>query len=221
MPKSTEQLAASKGGSTAETNGMGSAERGFRPDGVYQLKDEDGKVVSQIIVKNHPLFGDAQAAAVERVGFKFLREATADDIKTFKVGPSKQETDKADDIKGILARLDAAEKRNEELEAKLAEAGTGDAGGVLPPEGTGNSALDDADDDGDDEEEGDEDGDEDGDSEEETPTTPEKPLTKDNYNEAELREIAAAEGVELTDEHSTKQKIVDAIKAVREAKKGE
>ena len=200
MPKTTEELAASKGGSTAETNGMGSSERGFRPDGVYQLKDDDGNVVSQIIVKNHPLFGDAQAAAVERVGFKFLREATAEEHRSsLVVGPTKQETDKADDIKGILARLDAAEKRNEELEAKLAEVGAGDGDGNDTP--TGNSALDDADDDGD---QGDE-----GDDEEETPSTPEKPLTKDNYNEAELRAIAEAEGVELTDEHSTKQKIMN------------
>lgn len=211
MPKTTQELAASKGGSTTETNGMGSSERGFRPDGVYQLKDDEGKVVSQIIVKNHPLFGDAQAAAVERVGFKFLREATAEEHRSsLVVGPTKQETDKADDIKGILARLDAAEKRNEELEAKLAAIGEGGDGDENDT-ATGNSALDDAEDD-DEEEKG---------GEDETPSTPEKPLTKDNYNEAELRAIAEAEGVELTDEHSTKQKIVDAIVAAREAKKGE
>jgi len=209
MPKTTQELAASKGGSTAESNGMGSSERAFRPDGVYQLKDDEGNVVTQIIVKNHPLFGDAQAAAVERVGFRFLRAATAEELRSsIKVGPTKQETDKADDIKGILARLDAAEKRNEELEAKLAAVGEGGDGSDTP---TGNSALDDAEDD--EEEKGGDD--------EETPSTPEKPLTKDNYNEAELRAIAEAEGVELTDEHSTKQKIVDAIVAAREAKKGE
>lgn len=201
MPKTTEELAASKGGSTAETNGMGAAERGFRPDGVYQLKDEDGNVVSQIIVKNHPLFGDAQAAAAERVGYRFLRPAEEGDIVTIKVGPSKQETDKSDDIKGILARLDASEKRNEELEAKLAAATAGGDDGNDAP--TGNTALDDADDD-----------------EEEDETPPAKPLTKDNYNEAELRSIAEAEGVALTEEHSTKQKIVDAIVAAREAKEG-
>lgn len=190
MSKTTEELLASKGGSTAETNGMGSSERGFRPSGVYQLKDESGKVVSEAIVLGHPLFGDAQAAAFERVGYKFVRPATPDEIKTLKVEPVAQDAHRADDIKGILARLDAAERRAEEAEKANAELKANLEGGE--PEAV---------------------------SEPEAPKE-ELPLAKDNYNEAELRAIAAAEGVELTDEHNTKQSIIDAIVAAREAKKG-
>ena len=121
MTKTTEQLAASKAGQTAETNGMGGQERPLRKSGLYELKNDAGEVVARMIVKTHPLFGDGQAAAAERVGFRFVRTATSDDIKeiTPDFGKANEGSVSADDLKGLQARLDALEAENKALkEAK-------------------------------------------------------------------------------------------------------
>lgn len=138
MPKSTSELAASKAGETAETNGFGSQERPLRPAGVYQLKNKAGEVVSTIIVKNHPKFGDGQAAAAQRVGYEYVRPARKDEVKEIEVDSKQLATeDKAgnvtqDDLKGLQARLNALEKENADLKAgKTAEDTKGAADGEV------------------------------------------------------------------------------------------
>lgn len=145
MPKTTEQLAASKAGETAETNGFGSQERPLRRSGVYELKNEEGKVVDSIIVKTHPKFGDSQAAAVERVGYKYARPVEAGEVKTIEVDATQLATENKDgsvtpeDLKGIQARLakledekTALEKENADLKAgQTAEENKGTADGAV------------------------------------------------------------------------------------------
>lgn len=137
MPKTVEQLAASKAGETAESNGFGSQERPLRPAGLYQLKNDAGEVVDELIVKVHPKFGDSQAAAVERVGYKFVRAAKPGEIKEIEVDAKHLATENqlggitADEtLKGVLARLSAVEKENADLRAgKAAEETKGTADG--------------------------------------------------------------------------------------------
>ena len=138
MPKSTQELANSRAGETAESNGFGAQERPLRPAGLYQLKNKAGEVVSTVIVKNHPKFGDGQAAAAERVGYEFVRAARKDEIKEIEVDSKQLATeDKAgnvtqDDLKGALARINALEKENSDLKAgKTAEDNSGSADGAV------------------------------------------------------------------------------------------
>jgi hypothetical protein len=127
MAKTTAELAASKAGSTAETNGFGGQERPSRPGGVYRLKDKEGNVVDEQIVKVHPLFGDSQAAAFVRVGYEYVRPAEPGEVKEIEVDPAFLATtgNHAEDTKGIQARLSALEsegkKKDEQIAALLAE----------------------------------------------------------------------------------------------------
>lgn len=123
MAKSTDQINASKAGQTAESNGFGSQERPLRSSGVYQLKDGEGNVVDQQIVKVHPVFGDSQAAAFERVGYVYLRPAEKGEVKEIEVTaqPATASTVNAsEDLKGIQARLSALEKENKTLRDEAA-----------------------------------------------------------------------------------------------------
>lgn len=129
MPKTTEQLAASKAGETQESNGFGSQERPLRPAGLYRLKNDDGETVDEIIVKVHPKFGDSQAAAAERVGYRFVRPANPGEVKEIEVDAKYLATENKDGsqpgdetLKGIQARLSLLEKENADLKAgKAAE----------------------------------------------------------------------------------------------------
>lgn len=60
-------------GSATERNGAGAPRN---PAGVY-VHPETGR---RLIATRHPKFGDSQADAFVRVGFRFEREATADDF---------------------------------------------------------------------------------------------------------------------------------------------
>ena len=221
MPKTTDQLAASKAGETLETNGFGSQERPLRPSGVYELKNEDGKVVDTIIVKTHPKFGDSQAAAVERVGYRYVREARKDEVKTIEVDVKQLSTeDKAgnvtqDDLKGLQARLNALEKENADLKAgHRAEDEKGSADGDVKAD-----AKEEAREEAERQVAAREDGDgpvtepDEGESDEE-----EKPLNR--QNRAELEATAEREGVELTETEDTNAKIVAKIEESRNGKEG-
>lgn len=221
MPKTTEQLQGSKAGETLETNGFGSQERPLRPSGVYELKNEDGEVVDTIIVKTHPKFGDSQASAVERVGYRFVREAKKDEVKTIEVDAKQLATeDKAgnvsqDDLKGLQARLNALEKENDDLKAgKKAEDTKGSADSDVKTEakdearaeaerqiedrqGSDQGPLENAD-------------------EDEAP----KEKSFGSLNRAELEELAEQEGITLPEEADTNAKIREAITSAREEKEG-
>lgn len=236
MPKSTAQLAASKAGETAESNGFGSQERPLRPAGLYRLKDDDGNVVDEQIVKSHPKFGDSQAAAFERVGYKFVRAAKPGEVKEIEVDAAYLATenkqggqDSNETLKGIQARLSAVEKENADLKAAAtAEANKGAADNDVKAESKETakeeaqtqlenrgqapaSPLENSDEDLSDEDESDED-----DSTDES-DAPEKPFG--NLNRAELEELAAKEEITLPAEANTNNKIRDVITQAREAKK--
>jgi len=135
MSKTTDELNASKAGSTAEQNGMGSQERPFRPGGLYRLKDEEGNVVDEQIVKSHPLFGDSQAAAFERVGYKYVRPAEKGEVKELEITPNAGLSGNgAEDLKGLQARMSAFEDQTKakddeiaSLKARLAQIDSDDA----------------------------------------------------------------------------------------------
>ena len=247
MPKTTEQLAASKAGETQESNGFGSQERPLRPAGLYRLKNDDGEVVDEIIVKVHPKFGDSQAAAAERVGYRFVRKANPGEVKEIEVDAKYLATENKDGsqpgdetLKGIQARLSLLEKENADLKAgKTAEENKGSADGAVKAqakeeakneaqtqlENRGQAPASETEgNDGDEGSEGDETGDEgdqggEGGEGGDTPE-PRKPLDKDDYTVDQLKELAIEEEVELTPAEDTKAKIVAAIEKARDEKEG-
>lgn len=238
MPKTTAELLASKAGETAESNGFGSQERPLRPAGLYRLKNDAGETVDELIVKVHPKFGDSQAAAVERVGYKFVRAAKPGEVKEIEVDAAYLATenkqgsqDSSESLKGIQARLSALEKENADLKAgKAAEDTKGAADSDVKAESKETAKqeaqtqlenrgqagpLEDADENLDeDESDEDESGDE---GEGEGNDTPEKPFG--NLNRAELEELAAKEEITIPAEANTNNKIRDVITKAREEKK--
>lgn len=240
MPKTTEQLLASKAGETAESNGFGSQERPLRPSGVYELKNDDGDVVDRLIVKTHPKFGDSQAAAVERVGYRFVREAKKDEVKAIEVDVKALATEGTDSetTKGIQARLSALEaeskQKDETIAALRAEQNSGSADGDtkanakeeaseeaqarVKARGEGLTGAEETQRTeelkaaGDPLENGDEGDDEDDDED------GEKPLNR--QNRVDLEATAEKEGVELTEAENTNAKIAEKIQKSRDEKEG-
>ena len=116
MNQEVENLRA---GSSAETSSTG-----LLPEGVYVLKGEEGQILDTMICQNDALYGDAQAAAVTRLGYKFQRPAEESDIVPFKSIESVNHTaahigEQDAELKGIAARLALLEQENAELKAKV------------------------------------------------------------------------------------------------------
>lgn len=116
MNQEVENLRA---GSSAETSSTG-----LLPEGVYVLKGEEGKILDTMICQNDALYGDAQAAAVTRLGYTFQRPAEESDFVPFKSVESVNHTaahigEQDAELKGIAARLALLEQENAELKAKV------------------------------------------------------------------------------------------------------
>lgn len=116
MNQEVENLRA---GSSAETSSTG-----LLPEGVYVLKGEEGQILDTMICQNDVLYGDAQAAAVTRLGYKFQRPAEESDFVPFKSVESVNHTaahigEQDAELKGIAARLTLLEQENAELKAKV------------------------------------------------------------------------------------------------------
>ena len=116
MNQEVENLRA---GSSAETPSTG-----LLPEGVYVLKGEEGQILDTMICQNDALYGDAQAAAVTRLGYKFQRPAEESDFVPFKSVESVNHTaahigEQDAELKGIAARLALLEQENAELKAKV------------------------------------------------------------------------------------------------------
>ena len=116
MNQEVENLRA---GSSAETSSTG-----LLPEGVYVLEGEEGQILDTMICQNDALYGDAQAAAVTRLGYKFQRPAEESDIVPFKSVESVNHTaahigEQDAELKGIVARLALIEQENAELKAKV------------------------------------------------------------------------------------------------------
>lgn len=132
MNQEVENLRA---GSSAETSSTG-----LLPEGVYVLKGEEGQILDTMICQNDALYGDAQAAAVTRLGYKFQRPAEESDIVPFKSVESVNHTaahigEQEAELKGIAARLALLEQENAELKAKVeADDAKGTAEAAKPEE---------------------------------------------------------------------------------------
>lgn len=116
MNQEVENLRA---GSSAETSSTQ-----LLPEGVYVLKGEEGQILDTMICQNDALYGDAQAAAVTRLGYKFQRPAEESDFVPFKNVESVNHTavhvnEQQAELKGIAARLALLEQENAELKAKV------------------------------------------------------------------------------------------------------
>lgn len=116
MNQEVENLRA---GSSAETSSTG-----LLPEGVYVLKGEEGQILDTMICQNDALYGDAQAAAVTRLGYTFQRPAEESDFVPFKSVESVNHTaahigEQDAELKGIAARLALLEQENVELKAKV------------------------------------------------------------------------------------------------------
>lgn len=116
MNQEVENLRA---GSSAETSSTG-----LLPEGVYVLKGEEGQILDTMICQNDALYGDAQAAAVTRLGYTFQRPAEESDFVPFKSVESVNHTavrvgEQDAELKGIAARLALLEQENAELKAKV------------------------------------------------------------------------------------------------------
>ena len=131
MNQEVENLRA---GSSAETSSTG-----LLPEGVYVLKGEEGKILDTMICQNDALYGDAQAAAVTRLGYKFQRPAEESDIVPFKSVESVNHTaahigEQDAELKGIAARLALLEQENAELKAKVEADDAKEAAEAAKPE---------------------------------------------------------------------------------------
>lgn len=112
----SQDVANKRAGSSSETNGFGQNEQPQRPGGLYRLKNKDGEVVDEQIIKTHPLFGDGQAAAFERVGYEYVREAKPGEVKELEITPNPGLSgDAKEDLKGLQARMS---KYEDETKAK-------------------------------------------------------------------------------------------------------
>lgn len=88
--------------------------------GVYR-HPESGQ---EAIVQSDPLWGNTQAQAFARLGFKFVREANEDEIKTLPEIAADSRKAEEGNLKGISARLDALENvaaENKDLTNEVAE----------------------------------------------------------------------------------------------------
>lgn len=131
MNQEVENLRA---GSSAETSSTG-----LLPEGVYVLKGEEGKILDTMICQNDALYGDAQAAAVTRLGYTFQRPAEESDIVPFKSVESVNHTaahigEQDAELKGIAARLALLEQENAELKAKVEADGAKETAEAAKPE---------------------------------------------------------------------------------------
>lgn len=131
MNQEVENLRA---GSSAETSSTG-----LLPEGVYVLKGEEGKILDTMICQNDALYGDAQAAAVTRLGYTFQRPAEESDFVPFKSVESVNHTaahigEQDAELKGIAARLALLEQENAELKAKVEADDAKEAAEAAKPE---------------------------------------------------------------------------------------
>ena len=114
-----QEVESLRAGSSAETSSTG-----LLPEGVYVLKGEEGKILDTMICQNDALYGDAQAAAVTRLGYTFQRPAEESDFVPFKSVESVNHTaahigEQDAELKGNAARLALLEQENAELKAKV------------------------------------------------------------------------------------------------------
>jgi len=135
MNQEVENLRA---GSSAETSSTG-----LLPEGVYVLKGEEGQILDTMICQNDALHGDAQAAAVTRLGYKFQRPAEESDFVPFKSVESVNHTaahigEQDAELKGIAARLALLEQENAELKAKVEADDAKETAEAAKPEETEN-----------------------------------------------------------------------------------
>lgn len=117
MAKDTEYGTVSEGVSMAQEVTRKNKKNANVPGSGVYVHPESGQ---RAIVQSDPLWGNTQAQAFARLGFKFEREATADEVKTLPELAIKSTSANQDTLKGLAARLDAVENKSAEQADALA-----------------------------------------------------------------------------------------------------
>lgn len=196
----TKNLKNNRAGRTREIGGRGE-------EGVYEhpeARNEDGSP-RQVICLEDPLFGNAQANAAIQLGYVRVGDVDRSSLKTLTGDAILNQNKERDSVAGISARLarleddnsaavkraEAAEQESAELREKLAAFEAANPEEEEPTE------------------------------EEATAAAVEKFNSGKSMNATELKLVAKAEGVELTEDIDTNKKITDAILQARSEKGNE
>lgn len=100
---------------TTEYSSRKNKARNVPGSGLYR-HPESGQ---EAIVQSDPLWGNTQAQAFARLGFKFVREANEGEIKTLpEIAMDSRRADESN-VKGLSARLDALEDANAKSDEAL------------------------------------------------------------------------------------------------------
>lgn len=102
-------------GNTGQLGGR----QGYHPEGLYRHPNG-----AELITQNDPLLGDAQGRAAERLGFVYVGPAPEGAVKTLgapsevhAAQPERKLEGQSEELKGVLARLNALEAENARLKA--------------------------------------------------------------------------------------------------------
>lgn len=161
------------------------------PAGVWE-HPETGKFA---ITTEDPLFGNAMSQAFLQAGFRFVREAKPEEIKTLPQLDLERRADERETLRGLSARLEKFENvatENEQLTARIKKL---EDEKKRRDEADAAKAAEDA-------------------TEDQKPS--EKPL--DAQNDTDVRATAEAEGVDLSGANTVKEKRA-LVQAARDAKK--
>lgn len=106
-----------------EGQSIASEKGGKGKAGVYRHPETGAEAICQY----DPLFGNAQANAFEKIGFKWMRDVKEGEVKTVELTATDVNRTESDTMKGLTARMNAMEgvteqnKVLEEANAKLRE----------------------------------------------------------------------------------------------------
>lgn len=112
-------VARNRPGATQETNAPGAPPEKARPNEVWRHPGSGQTAILQW----DPLYGSAQHAAFQRVGFEYLRDAKPEEVTSLEAASISAENSKlrnnasVEDVKNVLARVQALEAENERLKA--------------------------------------------------------------------------------------------------------
>lgn len=110
-----------KEGAAIDTEYSGRSKHANVPGSGLYRHPESGQ---EMIVQSDPLWGNTQAQGAARLGFKFVREAHEDEIKTLPELAMDSRKAEEGNLKGLSARLDALEtvaEDNKTLTNEVAE----------------------------------------------------------------------------------------------------
>lgn len=122
-------VARNRPGSTQETNAPGALPEPPRPKQVWRHPASG----EEVILQWDPLYGSVQHAAFARVGFEYVRDAKPEEVTTLEQASIDAENSKLkdnasrEDVKNVVARVQAVEAENARLKAQLNRTSAPDA----------------------------------------------------------------------------------------------